>query len=802
MSINNSEEFKFEQNHKVYSIIISIQEDQLCLILIFYSSIPKKYSGFFSLNELRISSKIFEHTQSLFEAKEIIKRTVIKKQLLIDDDEFRTRITFDTGLGHNSVPFPIILFRDSDDKRPVISNYIKNNEINNENKDPEDNLKKSFINKIGMNNNNINKFNNNINMNSNNNNNILRASIGNNINNKMINNVESNGQVQFNNSMKLTSSKIFLNNNMNDIKQNMTTINNLKYKEVDLINNINNKATIENGLNNYNERNKNKDFVALNNNILYNIYNNMNENKNINSSFYKDLNKSFSLEKNQNQFIHVNNTNINKNTNTNNIPIIRGIRNNIDNNISESNIIQVQNINNINSINPMNLQYVNTNTNINKPINPPFANPNPYILKNNNINSNIPIKPIQPINAINPIQPQDNNKLLQIPNPHPTTKINPNLNTYNKNLQMPIQQIKVINPAQTQIPIQPQNNPIMLKNNKYPNYNPNIQPKPVLNQAIVADNQSFHTAPIQRNVVQIPNIDQKINQNLLFNDNKRKTSYKINKNENMRLSLSDESDEENILDNNLDEYNKSGNQPYRFKNLLIHGSKKVKGNLEKFKKNQNLGDYHPSGTKFVSYLKFPETKKNISNKSLTLSTISSSITSGSNRVIGIEKNIIKHPGELEEISSRLQRLLNKKNIKYKIIFRSNFDGDLAQSFHQKCDKIKNTLILIKASGNKRFGGFTSETWDGNDINKKDDHSFIFSIDKMKVYDVIEGENAINCNPDLGPVFVNQIKLLDKFFTQGGTTCKKGKNFKTTEDFEITDGAEKFGVKEVEVYQIK
>ena len=73
---------------------------------------------------------------------------------------------------------------------------------------------------------------------------------------------------------------------------------------------------------------------------------------------------------------------------------------------------------------------------------------------------------------------------------------------------------------------------------------------------------------------------------------------------------------------------------------------------------------------------------------------------------------------------------------------------------------------------------------------------------MKVYDVIEGENAINCNPDLGPVFVNQIKLLDKFFTQGGTTCKKGINFKTTEDFEITDGAEKFGVQEVEVYQIK
>ena len=154
MALNNEEEFKIEQNHKLYSIIINIQEEQLALVLINLSSQQKKYSGFFSLNELRISSKIFEHTKTIFEAKEIIKRTVIKKQLLIDEDEFRTKITFDSGLGHDSVPFPIILFRDSNDKQPNITNYIKNNnEINNDLKDPEDNLKKSFINKLGKNNN-------------------------------------------------------------------------------------------------------------------------------------------------------------------------------------------------------------------------------------------------------------------------------------------------------------------------------------------------------------------------------------------------------------------------------------------------------------------------------------------------------------------------------------------------------------------------------------------------------------------------------------------------------------------------
>ena len=715
MSISNEEEFKLEQNHKIYSVLMSIQEDQLGLALISFSHKPKKFSGFFSLNELRISSKIFEHTKTLFEAKEIIKRTVIKKQLMIDEDEFRARITFDTGLGHDSVPFPIILFRDSDDKGPRISTIFDNkkDKIENGMKDPSDNLKKSFIKKAAL------PYNNGINFNfpqnnNNANNTILRASIGNNVNNKMLNNIPNNNKIQFNNSMKvLTSSKIFPNNNININNNNQNGIN---FKEVDL----------------RNDNNKAKD-LNYNNNILYNIYNNMNNNNNINSSFYKDLNKSFSNE-NPNPLL-VNNTD--------NIPPIRkGIRN-IDNNMSESNIIPVTN-NNINA-------NINTNNNI--------------IKKPNNINNNVNNLPIQYIN-----QTSIDRTVFQ----------NNNNNNYPQDSQyIPVTIPKpIINQNQNQITTQ----------------------KQIINKNNITNNQSFHTAPIQRNVVLIPNSDPKINKNILFNNNIRKTYNFQKENNNMRLSVSEDSEEND--DGSLDEYNKDGNQPYRFKNLLIHGSKKVKGNLEKFQKNQNIGNYLPTGTKFVSYLKFPDTKKNISNNSLTLSTISSSITSGSNRAIGIEKNIIKHPGELDEISSRIQRTLNKKNIKYKIIFRSNIDGDCASTFHEKCDKIRNTLILIKASGNKRFGGFTTETWDGNDINKKDEKSFIFSIDKMKIYDIIPGQNAINCNPDLGPVFLSQIKLLDKFFTQGGTTSTKGKNYKTLEDFEITDGAEKFGVKEVEVYQTK
>ena len=714
MSINNEEEFKIQQNGKNYSINISIQEDQLSLVLTLLSNPPKKYSGFFSLNELRISSKIFHHTKTLFEAKEIIKRTVIKKQLLVNEDEHRAKLTFDTGLGHDSAPFPITLFRDSNDRHPNMS--LSHSIF----KDPSDNLKKSKVHKSngGSNNNESNSETIYNESNFSNNNTYIRPSIGNNVNNKMLNNLYNNKtpssnkvNVEFNNSIrrikennnnlenrnmnnKINSHKNLMNNNDNN-RDNM-------YKKVDLGNFANGNI---NG-------NGQKDYLALNNNILYNIYNNMNNNNNKNNSFYKNLQESFTLNNNNNRDEPMNNN-----------------RNNFNNNLNNNNDILRKNIRNIdnNSIHPFNFQQ--------------------NLQKNNFQNIN---------NLNNQRLVMNNNNLYNIP----------------KQNYMPYNQRP------------PQNNPNLNNNN-------------LNNPEIVKNNQSFHTAPLRKNITRIPNLDNDImiNKSIPLDNNRYKTFNNLNINGIDNINEDDDED----LDGDLEE-DSQGEQPYRFKNLFIQGKKKIKGNLEKFKENQNMGDYVPAGTKFVSYLKFPETKI-ITNKSIASST-TTSLTSGSNRIVGIEKNIIKNPVELDEITSRLQRILNKKNIKYKLIYRASSDGDVCTTFHDKCDKIQNTLILIHASGNKRFGGFTTQTWDGEDVNKKDKNCFIFSIDKMKIYDIIEGEDAINCNPDLGPIFINQIKLLDKFFTQGGTTNKKGQTFRTLEDFEITGGAEKFGIKEVEVYHVK
>lgn len=733
MSSNNEEEFQLILNDKNYLINICILEDQLSLVLTLLVMPPKQYSGFFSLKELRISSKIFHHTNSLFEAKEILKRTVIKKQLFIIEDDHKAKIIFDTGLGMDSIPFPIILFRDLNVNHlrtsQILTDFKKNNE-NNKNYSRN-------INQMQNIDNNISNYKNKRVSNSFSQKNIIRPSIGNNNNNKMIlnnNNIKAklntNKQIIKGNDYYNITLDNFKKNNSNNLekiifnnrrskkiiikRKNDKDENMLSYKQVELTSNNN-----KNLINNYNNNNRN--ILSINKNILYRIYNNMNYDNNINSSFYKNLKNSFSSYNinDNNQNYNINNKLINNNTNIKNI--------NNDTNDTKSHLQQNINIQSNNGSKNVYDNYLNINTLQNK-----VKNPNIY-------NSSININPTDKIILNNRLNDASYNQNIHEDffNRNLSPKTSPNDNNINYIT----------------------NNGNMIANND----------ENLLNENIPKDNP--------RNKISLLNYP---------SDNKKKY---------IRIYNVVSEGNENIND---DEDNVSQKE-YKFKNLIIKTPERIKGNLEKFRQSQNMGNYIPSGKKFVSYLKFPDTKSIRSSNNV--STLSSSIVSSLNRIPGIEKNIIKYPSELDEITARIKITLNKKKIKFKMIYKGTVDGDLSTTFHSKCDNINNTLILIYTSCNKRFGGFTTQTWDGENIYKKDDNSFIFSIDKLKVYDIRKGKNAINCNPDLGPIFINQIKLLDKFFTQGGMTSIKGYNYKTIEDYELTGGAEKFGIKEVEVYYV-
>ena len=95
------------------------------------------------------------------------------------------------------------------------------------------------------------------------------------------------------------------------------------------------------------------------------------------------------------------------------------------------------------------------------------------------------------------------------------------------------------------------------------------------------------------------------------------------------------------------------------------------------------------------------------------------------------------------------------------------------------------------------------TWAGKSEDKKDNEAFIFSLDKMKIYDIIPDQDAIGCYPTYGPIFLGcQIRIYDNAFIKGGSTFEKGLNYQTEEDFELTDGEQNFGVKEIEVYGVE
>ena len=186
------------------------------------------------------------------------------------------------------------------------------------------------------------------------------------------------------------------------------------------------------------------------------------------------------------------------------------------------------------------------------------------------------------------------------------------------------------------------------------------------------------------------------------------------------------------------------------------------------------------------------TKMNLEDQMLTIQDTRLEIVRG---------DIIENAVELELLSRKICK--KRKKVILNLLYKAKVDSDKAEAFHSKCDFARSTLVLVKSANGKRFGGYTTCDWRGNNIEKKDENAFVFSLDKMKIYDIIPGEDAIGCYPKYGPVFLGcQIRIYDEFFTNGGTTFEKGLNYNTEEDFELSGGLKKFDVKDIEVYSVE
>lgn len=166
---------------------------------------------------------------------------------------------------------------------------------------------------------------------------------------------------------------------------------------------------------------------------------------------------------------------------------------------------------------------------------------------------------------------------------------------------------------------------------------------------------------------------------------------------------------------------------------------------------------------------------------------------------GIKKDIIKDENEIAPVLDRC----GCRNCK--LLFKGKEHGDSAFEFHKRCDGKGSTLVLVETTEGKRFGGFTTQGWEGNNERKFDDRAFIFKIPAYggypEIYSVIPGKEAIACYPGCGPCFSGcQIRIFDRFFTDGGSTSHAGAVYETKTNNELNDGQKEFGVKDVEVYE--
>ena len=151
----------------------------------------------------------------------------------------------------------------------------------------------------------------------------------------------------------------------------------------------------------------------------------------------------------------------------------------------------------------------------------------------------------------------------------------------------------------------------------------------------------------------------------------------------------------------------------------------------------------------------------------------------------------------------IERTKSKKT-KWTKIFSSSEDGDSSETFHQKCDNIEGTVILIKTKKYKRFGGYAKKKWNhSNGSFANDSKAFLFSLTTMDIFNRNENGNEIKGDKDSGPWFGSgpDFQIVNKWFSNNSTHNKKCFSYPQNVNFPLAEN-NNFLVKELEVYKIE
>ena len=147
---------------------------------------------------------------------------------------------------------------------------------------------------------------------------------------------------------------------------------------------------------------------------------------------------------------------------------------------------------------------------------------------------------------------------------------------------------------------------------------------------------------------------------------------------------------------------------------------------------------------------------------------------------------------------------DKKPTKIKLLLDSKIDGDSTQTFYNKCSNKFPTVVFVKTTKGRRFGGYCSIGWENTNGNyKKDINNFIFSLDKKKKYKIKIPEYGIQTSSNYFAFGGGSDFYINNNCTSNNNNCNynNGGTYETTETYEL-NGVFNFTVSSYEVYQIE
>jgi len=138
-----------------------------------------------------------------------------------------------------------------------------------------------------------------------------------------------------------------------------------------------------------------------------------------------------------------------------------------------------------------------------------------------------------------------------------------------------------------------------------------------------------------------------------------------------------------------------------------------------------------------------------------------------------------------------------------LLFRASKDGDSSRKFHEKCDYYGATITIVETVSGRRFGGYTSISWDKSKGNYDTSGiNFLFSLDTRKYYKNTSGSNHTYHNENNGPTFGGGHDLCISDGCMGNQSSYTNKsNYEMTSAYELNGGTRSFKVKDYEVYNI-